>query len=449
MSYQINDRHSLVNSPYKISTLVVISDINTKVDLGLVYKYLPHYPCGALPSEWCPTCYRPPIGEKCISSEFKGTIHPIQSINYKPKSCEEYHKGKPLQKKAKRKNSKQKKTFFNQITLDIIPFPGRKISSKLYINGKVQMAGCQNEEEANKTIEILIKYLKNIGNIKEPGEMEIKMTNNEKDELMEKKKSLNEDEWRKLLFEVCRESKKTKKTGNKKGRKKKGTVVEEIKEENIQHIHKFLYIRKLIEDIDDMKLTSLTINLINSDFKFQLKDNKTDIIDDIIIDREKLIEILKTKYGIKVMSFDPSIYPGINAKYYSSIDCNNDCKNNTEESIKCATNHQKNKNNKVDEDDEIIYNKHCVKISILCFQQARVILTGARSLNQLNDTYNFFVDVMRNNIKDICDDTSSPKKSKKNKKDKKDKNIDDISDYDNGNESDSNSSIMSDDSCIC
>ena len=51
----------------------------------------------------------------------------------------------------------------------------------------------------------------------------------------------------------------------------------------------------------------------------ELNEQELDnIIDDIIIDREKLIEILKTKYGIKVMSFDPSIYPGINAKYYSS-----------------------------------------------------------------------------------------------------------------------------------
>lgn len=441
MSYKISERHSLVNSPYKISTLVVIADINTKVDLGLVCKYLPHYPCGALPSEWCPTCYRPPIGKKNISSEFNGIIHPIESINYKPKSCEEYHKGKPLQKKAKRKNSKKKKTFFNQITLNIIPFPGRKISTKLYINGKVQMAGCQNEEDASKTIEVLIGFLKKIGNIREPGEMEIKLTNNERDELMEKKKSLSEDEWRKLLFEVSRESKKTKKTGNKKGRKKKGTVVEEVKEENIQHMHKFLYIRKLVEDIDTMKLLSLTINLINSDFKFQLKDNNTEQIDDIIIDREKLIEILKTKYGIKVMSFDPSIYPGINAKYYSSIDCTNGCKNNTEESIKCATNHQKNKNNKVDDDDLVVYNKHCVKISILCFQQARVILTGARSLSQLNDTYNFFVDVMRNNIKDICDDINSPKLLKTNKY------VGDGDDEDDGNESDT--SVMSDDSCVC
>ena len=88
--------------------------------------------------------------------------------------------------------------------------------------------------------------MRKIGNIKEPGEMEIKLTNNEKDELMEKKKSLNEDEWRRLLFDVCMKVK-TKKTGNKKGRKKKGIVGEEIKEENIQHTHKFLYIRKLLK----------------------------------------------------------------------------------------------------------------------------------------------------------------------------------------------------------
>ena len=48
-----------------------------------------------------------------------------------------------------------------------------------------------------------------------------------------------------------------------------------------------------------MKLLSLTINLINSDFKFQLKDNIIEHIDDIIIDREKLIEILKLNMELK------------------------------------------------------------------------------------------------------------------------------------------------------
>ena len=105
--------------------------------------------------------------------------------------------GKVNQKKKKllEKIVKKKKTFWHQVTVNISPLPGRVISTKLYVNGTVQMAGCLKSEESIKTVEILIDELKKIGKIKEPGEISINLSPLEYSEII-KKKELNEDEWK-------------------------------------------------------------------------------------------------------------------------------------------------------------------------------------------------------------------------------------------------------------
>ena len=57
------------------------------------------------------------------------------------KDCK--NKGKPKNTPCPRKNSRPKSFFFNQLTIDISPMPGRVISTKLFVDGNIQMAGCK------------------------------------------------------------------------------------------------------------------------------------------------------------------------------------------------------------------------------------------------------------------------------------------------------------------
>lgn len=390
------DKYELVNTEYKISTQVKIAEINSCVDTGLVFKYLEHYPCGNLKSEQCPTCYRN-TNKKSVNEAIN---HPIQSICFKPKPDEKYWKGKPEKEKAVRKNSKKKKTFWHQVTVNISPLPGRVISTKLYVNGTVQMAGCKSEEESIKTVEILIDELKKIGKIKEPGEISINLSPLEYSEIIKKKEELNEDEWRRFLLALKKEKTTVKKTGAKKGRKKKNAVKEVIPVERIPVNYDIKYIRKAVEYPNELKIVKMGTYLINSDFKFLLKNNETNVIDKFSLNREKLIEVLTEKYGQICMPFNKSRYPGVNIKFVSSVDCDNNCEYMSAEAKECAFNAKKNKNkNKEKEKDcECPEIKKCVSVSVFCFQQGTVILTGARSLKQIDDTYKFITDIVRENL---------------------------------------------------
>jgi TATA-box binding protein (TBP) (component of TFIID and TFIIIB) len=397
------EKYELINTEYKISTQVKIAEINSCVDTGLVFKYLEHYPCGNLKSEQCPTCYKN-LNKKTVNEPVK---HPIQSICYKPKPDEKHWKGKPEKEKAVRKNSKKKKTFWHQVTVNISPIPGRVISTKLYVNGTVQMAGCKSEEESIKTVEILINELKKIGKIKEPGELSINLSPLEYNDIMKQKEKMNEDEWRRFLLALKKEKTTVKKTGAKKGRKKKNAVKEVIPVEKIPVNYDIKYIRKTVEFPNELKIVKMGTYLINSDFKFMLKNNETGIVDNFSLNREKLIEVLTDKFGQICMPFNKSRYPGVNIKFVSSVDCDKNCAYMSSEAKECAFNAKKNKNknkNK-DKDNECAEIKNCVSVSVFCFQQGTVILTGARSLKQIEDTYKFITDVVRENLNVLNNDS--------------------------------------------
>jgi TATA-box binding protein (TBP) (component of TFIID and TFIIIB) len=261
------------------------------------------------------------------------------------------------------------------------------------------MAGCKSEEESIKTVEILINELKKIGKIKEPGELSINLSPLEYNEVMEKKSTMNEDEWRRFLLALKKDKTTVKKTGAKKGRKKKNAVKEVIPVERIPVNYDIKYIRKTVEYPNDLKIIKMGTYLINSDFKFLLKNTETGIVDNFSLNREKLIEVLTEKFGQICMPFNKSRYPGVNIKFVSSVDCDKNCGYMSNEAKECAFNAKKNKNkNKNKENENIIEIKNCVSVSVFCFQQGTVILTGARSLKQIDDTYKFITDVVRENM---------------------------------------------------
>ena len=136
-------------------------------------------------------------------------------------------------------------------------------------------------------------------------------------------------------------------------------------------------------------ISDLKIVLINSDYSAGFK-----------MKRDKLHEILFNK-NIYV-SYEPDIYPGVNAKFYwNKSKKNNDgicnCKS------ECTGKGDGNGDGK------------CKKITIATFQSGNVIITGARDFSQTKDAYNFINSVFSENFNEIVRSVDTIKDDKKKK----------------------------------
>lgn len=112
------------------------------------------------------------------------------------------------------------------------------------------------------------------------------------------------------------------------------------------------------------RIQNFQIVLINSDFNTNF-----------MIRRERLFEILK-KMGLWV-SYEPDIYPGVNAKYYWNQS------NQTKQKgiCQCTKTCDGSGNGKGD--------GKCRKITIATFKSGAIIITGARHIQQTNAAYQF------------------------------------------------------------
>lgn len=63
-------------------------------------------------------------------------------------------------KNNQQKNKKDKKQFYNQVTLKVNTKKDKLINIKLFINGSIQMTGCKSIEGAIEALEKLLYYLK-------------------------------------------------------------------------------------------------------------------------------------------------------------------------------------------------------------------------------------------------------------------------------------------------
>lgn len=122
-------------------------------------------------------------------------------------------------------------------------------------------------------------------------------------------------------------------------------------------------------------ISSFSIVLINSDFSAGFR-----------IKREKLYELL-FKSGMYV-SYEPDIYPGVNAKFYWNT------KNCQDDGIcRCS----KICDGKGDGNGD----GNCKKVTIATFQSGNVIITGARKNIQTKEAYNFINKIFSENIAEI------------------------------------------------
>lgn len=345
---EFNKRFSLDFGRWVTSTMTVISDLGTRVDLPLIYDNLNHTRCEG--TKLCKGC--------------SNNATEVKSIRFR--DCNP--KGIPPKKVNKRKNSKKKKVFYNQITIDIEINPGRKISTKLFIDGKIQMAGCKNEEDAHKTVTVLIKHLKKISEIEEPGTVSLSLFEEEYEKMLKMKETMNKTKWRNIVY-------------SKKSEHIKGSIKSKM------NVYEIPIIRKAVEDKSKMKPQYFKIAMINSDFKVNLIDNEDNSVNPVTIDRNTLRDLLCNKYGLFCPPYESSRYPGVNAKKISSIDCIHGCSEGKGNPSMCAFNMKKKK-----------VTNGCVTVSILAFQQGKIILTGAQSTRQLDDTYDFITKVYKDNF---------------------------------------------------
>jgi TATA-box binding protein (TBP) (component of TFIID and TFIIIB) len=128
----------------------------------------------------------------------------------------------------------------------------------------------------------------------------------------------------------------------------------------------------------DFKICEVKTELINSDYNVRF-----------YIDLKKLTTILKSKYNI-FNSYEPDGYPGVLAKYYYNP--NNKIQGICNCPVHCSTKEKK---------------TSCCKITISIFRPGSVIITGAKSIEQLTSTYKFINKILYENYETIlgkCDE---------------------------------------------
>ena len=116
-----------------------------------------------------------------------------------------------------------------------------------------------------------------------------------------------------------------------------------------------------IFDHDDVTHTPMNIVLINSDFDIKYKIRR-DILHREIVDA-----------GL-YSSYEPCIYPGVNIKYYFNS-------NQGDGICKCSSMCTGKGDGSSD--------GGCKKITVAVFKSGKIIITGARSMEQLELSYNF------------------------------------------------------------
>lgn len=127
-------------------------------------------------------------------------------------------------------------------------------------------------------------------------------------------------------------------------------------------------------DISGLGCRNWNIVMINSDFSCNFK-----------IRREKLYEILDSRYGL-VVNYESDNYPGVKTSFYWS-------ERDPMRSGVCKCKVGKTCSGKgtgtLEQDDT------CRKITISIFQSGKIIITGARNLQQIDDAYQFISKILR------------------------------------------------------
>tara|TARA_B100000519_G_C14201380_1_gene418097 strand:- start:560 stop:1303 length:744 start_codon:yes stop_codon:yes gene_type:complete len=121
----------------RISTITSVLKLSQIIDLEKIYKQLP-------------------ISEKYIPY-----------IEY---GCDNVPRGFSEKSLIKKRKKKKKKIFYNQSTIHVI-HDGKIMNVKLFNNGRIQITGLKNENQAGKLVKKLIQYFKDFEVISDYAEL--------------------------------------------------------------------------------------------------------------------------------------------------------------------------------------------------------------------------------------------------------------------------------------
>ena len=332
-------------TPFRVLTMTFIASLNTKLDCELVFNNV-----------------------RVVD------IEDGETTSYPRTTCAKYT-GQPVRGTVQGRRKHVTRSFKNQVTLDVCVADKRRISVKLFLDGRVQMTGCITDVEAHTALQHMVKELERIRNITIAATATLKVIDVEATVLSKYIPllvgdanpesacgcSTADDELRKLVAHFSSRKKRLANRVSSYAWKKLDVP----------------YYRKAVElpssGVDPQISYAIhKIAMINSVFDAKLH-----------IDRAKLRKVLVATFDVKCA---PTLkYPAVNAKFASSADCKH-CKKNAPQSSKekCADLHRRS-----------LIDNGCVNVSILAFQQGKVILTGAQSLAQIEEAYAFVTGVFR------------------------------------------------------
>ncbi len=262
-----------------------------------------------------------------------------------------------------KKGQAKKKVFFNQITMLISPKEGVLNNVKLFNNGAISMTGLKELDEGKISVNILLDKIKKIEGVCYYDFKTDDSVSNILCKFCNKNVSENNIEVTHCGHNICKLCSKT--------------AINECKECGVSLKEKAI----MYPNIASIK--GYNIVLINSDYYLGIE-----------IKRNELHNILVNRYNI-LSSFEPCIYPGINSKYYWNKEYQN-----KEFEGKCYCDVYC--NGKGDGDG----NGNCKKITIAIFQSGSIIITGARSLEQIEKAHSFINRVINDNISKVKNDNS-------------------------------------------
>lgn len=155
-------------------------------------------------------------------------------------------------------------------------------------------------------------------------------------------------------------------------------------------------IEGVFEEVDD---GFTNVCMMNSDITLPYK-----------INRSKLQGLLVNK-GI-LSTFETTSYQGINIKYYWNYGKHKEGKVQTgvcECENVCLSSGKK----RVMKNPESNEESGCVRITIAPFQTGKIIITGAKTLEQINDASQWIIQLIRDNHEEILMEKATPKKIRK------------------------------------
>jgi TATA-box binding protein (TBP) (component of TFIID and TFIIIB) len=267
------------------------------------------------------------------------------------------------------KKKKKKKVFYNQITIIIKQGADRYNNIKLFANGAVSMTGLQSLEEGEISINIILDSIKNLKG---------KILYNITDSFYNTNIKKESDEEVMVDCEGCKEkfTYHTMKLSNECGH----YICNECSKDHDQCPNKECNATFILPALtnEEAKVKKFNIVLINSDYKANFR-----------INQKKLHPLIVNKYQI-FSTFEPTIYPGVKSMYFWN-------KAYTDKPVqgKCYCIAKCNGKGTGNGDGD------CKKVTTAVFQSGSVLITGGRSMEQIEDGYNFINTILKNEFAQI------------------------------------------------